>query len=134
MMANSIRLSFTNDMADNYNTILVFSKATIQNNSRASIISVQLYKGLKRKRIVEHFDREEDRRIDWDWGNLLLYFKRFLKEMWRSNLPPECRLSLSSSVTLTRIESSPIDFMSSTVMYRYCCWSLSIGSSPVMNA
>lgn len=46
------------------------------------------------------------------------------------DLPPECRLSLSSSVTLTRIESSPIDFMSSTVMYRYCCWSLSIGSSP----
>lgn len=48
-------------------------------------------------------------------------------------IPPECRLSLSSSVTLTRIESSPMDFISSTVMYRYCCWSLSIGSSPIID-
>lgn len=57
--------------------------------------------------------------------------------MWRCSqyvyLPPECRLSLSSSVTFTRIESSPMDFMSSTVIYRYCCWSLSIGSSPAVN-
>lgn len=26
-----------------------------------------------------------------------------------------------------------MDFISSTVMYRYCCWSLSIGSSPAIN-
>lgn len=64
---------------------------------------------------------------------LIALTKLAWRRIWYVYLPPECRLSLSSSVTFTRIESSPMDFMSSTVMYRYCCWSLSIGSSPAVN-
>lgn len=78
------------------------------------------YYAADRKRIELNFDRKSD----------LTRERENFETQSSIDLPPECRLSLSSSVTLTRIESSPIDFMSSTVMYRYCCWSLSIGSSP----
>lgn len=78
------------------------------------------YYAADRKRIELNFDRKFD----------LTRERENFETQSSIDLPPECRLSLSSSVTLTRIESSPIDFMSSTVMYRYCCWSLSIGSSP----
>lgn len=39
-------------------------------------------------------------------------------------------LLYSSLVTSILMESSPRLFMSSTVMYLYCCWSLDSGSSP----
>lgn len=80
------------------------------------------YYAADRKRIELNFDRKSDLTRERERENF--------ETQSSIDLPPECRLSLSSSVTLTRIESSPIDFMSSTVMYRYCCWSLSIGSSP----
>lgn len=45
--------------------------------------------------------------------------------------PIEILWSLFSSLVTSILESSPSDFMSSTVMYLYWCWSPSRGSSPV---
>lgn len=48
----------------------------------------------------------------------------------KQNLPIEILWSLFSSFVTSILESSPRDFMSSTVMYLYWCWSPSSGSSP----